>query len=118
MTGAGQAFPAPVPGLVHMTHADATAVDDPRILRITGLPGTAVREARDRVYAAIINSGQAWPAWTITIDLLPASLPRHGTGFGLAIDVAAVTPPARCPLLRWTAECRRRTACSWRNGPR
>ena len=51
----------------------------------------SVRETRDRVYAAVRNSGQAWPARKMTVTLLPASLPRHGTGFDLAIAIAVLT---------------------------
>jgi magnesium chelatase family protein len=42
-------------------HADATTTAGPPGLRITGLPDAGVRETRDRVYAAVLNSGQAWP---------------------------------------------------------
>lgn len=43
----------------HLTHACATAGDGPLGLRITGLPGTEVGETRDRIYAAVANSGEA-----------------------------------------------------------
>lgn len=47
-------------------------------LTMVGLPETTVREARDRVRSAIINSGYAWPAKKITINLAPADLPKEG----------------------------------------
>jgi magnesium chelatase family protein len=53
-------------------------------LVITGLPDTAVAEARDRVRAAVLNSGESWPARRITVGLGPAWLPKHGSGFDLA----------------------------------
>ena len=78
-------------------HAGATADDGPPGLRITGLPDAAVRETRDRVYAAVRNSGQPWPARAITVTLQPASLPRHGTGFDLAIAIAVLTAAGAVP---------------------
>jgi magnesium chelatase family protein len=92
LPGAASACAASVIGIEgHLTHASATACDGPLGLRITGLPETAVRETRDRVYAAVTNSGQAWPARKMTVTLRPASLPRHGTGFDLAIAIAVLT---------------------------
>ena len=81
----------------HLTHVQATAANGPPGLHITGLPDSVIRETRDRVYAAILNSGQTWPARTITVSLLPASLPKRGTGFDLAIAVAALTAAGAVP---------------------
>jgi magnesium chelatase family protein len=53
---------------------------------LVGLPDTAVREARDRVRAALVNSQLGWPGHKITVGLSPASLPKHGSGFDVAID--------------------------------
>jgi magnesium chelatase family protein len=68
-------------------------------LLLVGLPDTALREARDRIRAAIINSGERWPQRRITVGLSPASLPKRGSGFdlGIAISIlsaAGVIPPA------------------------
>lgn len=54
-------------------------------MSVVGLPDTAVREARDRVRAAIGNSGAAWKACKVTISLSPASLRKRGSGFDLAL---------------------------------
>src|SRR3954463_12773233 len=51
---------------------------------VSGLPDAALVEARDRVRAAIVNSGETWPQRRITINLTPAHLPKHGSGFDLA----------------------------------
>jgi magnesium chelatase family protein len=51
---------------------------------LVGLPDTALREARDRIRAAIINCGEQWPQRRITVGLSPASLPKRGSGFDLA----------------------------------
>jgi magnesium chelatase family protein len=59
----------------------------PAIL-ISGLPDASLHEARDRVRAAILNSGAAWPQTRITLNLLPAELPKRGTSFDLSIAVA------------------------------
>lgn len=52
---------------------------------IVGLPETAVRESRDRVRAAISNSGFDQPARRITVSLAPADLPKDGGRFDLPI---------------------------------
>ncbi len=96
--GAARVCAASVIGVEgHLTHAGATACNGPLGLRITGLPGTVVRETRDRVYAAVASSGQAWPARKMTVTLQPASLPRHGTGFDLAIAIAVLTTAGTVP---------------------
>jgi magnesium chelatase family protein len=55
---------------------------------LVGLPDTALREARDRIRAAIVNSGLQWPQRRITVGLSPASLPKRGSGFDLGIALA------------------------------
>jgi magnesium chelatase family protein len=57
-------------------------------LLLVGLPDTALREARDRIRAAIVNSGETWPNRRITVGLSPASLPKRGSGFDLSIAIA------------------------------
>jgi magnesium chelatase family protein len=52
-----------------------------------GLPDAAVRESRDRVRAAIKNSGYMIPPTHITINLAPADLKKEGSGFDLPIAV-------------------------------
>lgn len=54
-------------------------------LTIVGLAETEVRESRDRVRSAIINSGFEFPARRITVNLAPADLPKHGGKFDLPI---------------------------------
>src|SRR5690606_32257571 len=51
-----------------------------------------------RVRAAIVNSGEAWPNRRITINLLPASLPKHGSGFDLALACAVLAGAGELPL--------------------
>jgi magnesium chelatase family protein len=54
---------------------------------VVGLPDAAVRESRDRVRAAIKNSGFALPSTHITVNLAPADLKKEGSGFDLPIAV-------------------------------
>src|SRR5712691_734504 len=57
-------------------------------LLLVGLPDAALREARDRIRAAIVNSREAWPQRRITVGLSPASLPKRGSSFDIGIAVA------------------------------
>ena len=60
---------------------------------MVGLPETAVREARDRVRSAIINSGFEFPLRRITVNLAPAGLPKEGGRYDLpiALGILAAT---------------------------
>ena len=68
------------------------------MLTLTGLPDTALNEARDRVRAALVNSGEAWPNRRITVNLLPASLPKQGSAFDIAIAVTVLAGAGMLPL--------------------
>lgn len=57
-------------------------------LTMVGLPETAVKEARDRVRSAVINSGYEFPPKKITINLAPADLPKEGGRYDLPIAIA------------------------------
>src|SRR6202042_879278 len=58
---------------------------------------TALREARDRIRAAIVNSGEEWPQRRITVGLSPASLPKRGSWFDLAIAIGVLTAAGKVP---------------------
>lgn len=66
-------------------------------LLLIGLPDTALREARDRIRAAIVNSREQWPQRRITVGLSPASLPKRGSGFDLGIAVAILSAADAIP---------------------
>src|SRR5216684_55929 len=66
-------------------------------LLLIGLPDTALREARDRIRSAIVNSGEAWPTRRITVGLSPASLPKRGSGFDLGIAMAILAAAGSVP---------------------
>ena len=65
---------------------------------IVGLPEAAVRESKDRVRAAIINSNFEFPARRITVNLAPADLPKDGGRFDLAIALGLLAASAQLPL--------------------
>ncbi len=64
---------------------------------IVGLPEAAVREARDRVRAALINAGFDYPQRAITISLAPADLPKDGSRFDLAIALGILAASNQVP---------------------
>ena len=66
-------------------------------LLLVGLPDTALREARDRIRAAIINSHEQWPQRRITVGLSPASLPKRGSGFDLGIALSILAAAGAVP---------------------
>ncbi|RMF87679.1 MAG: ATP-binding protein, partial [Nitrospinota bacterium] len=53
-----------------------------------GLPDASIRESRERVKAAIINTGFAFPVRRITVNLAPANMKKEGSAFDLPIAVA------------------------------
>jgi magnesium chelatase family protein len=57
------------------------------VCHIVGLPDAALSEARERVRAAIRNSGFEYPASRITVNLAPADRRKHGAAYDLAIAV-------------------------------
>jgi len=67
-------------------------------LTLTGLPDAALSEARDRVRAALVNSGEEWPNRRITVNLLPAALPKHGSVFDVAIAICVLAGSGMLPL--------------------
>ena len=64
---------------------------------LTGLPDTVLREARDRVRAAIVNTGERWPSAKITVGLRPAMLPKRGSAYDLAIAIAIMAANGDLP---------------------
>ena len=82
----------------HLIEVEADIAQGLPMTILIGLPDTALREARDRIRAAIVNSGESWPQQKITVGLSPASLPKRGSGFDLAIAVAIMTANNALPL--------------------
>src|SRR5215211_7138066 len=64
---------------------------------LVGLPDSALYQSRDRCKAAISNSGQEWPIALLTINLSPATLPKAGSHYDLAIVAAVLAAQAVLP---------------------
>ncbi|WBU39169.1 YifB family Mg chelatase-like AAA ATPase [Homoserinibacter sp. YIM 151385] len=64
---------------------------------VIGLPDTSLGESKDRVRAAAANTGHPIGAKKLTINLSPASLPKHGSAFDLAIALAALAADGLVP---------------------
>ena len=71
---------------------------------IVGLPDAAVREAKQRVRAAVENSGFLFPETSIVVNLAPADVKKEGSAFDLAILIAILqsggTVPRDCDLTK------------------
>ncbi|MCE2490632.1 MAG: ATP-binding protein, partial [Anaerolineae bacterium] len=68
-----------------------------RSFSLVGLPGSAVRESRERVRAAIRNSGLQFPNKSYVVNLSPADLPKHGPAYDLAIAVGVLAATDQVP---------------------
>ncbi len=66
-------------------------------LSIVGLPEAAVKESKDRVYGAILNSHFHFPIHRITINLAPADVPKEGGRFDLAIALGILAASGQIP---------------------
>lgn len=64
---------------------------------VVGLPDTAIREARDRVRAALASSGYSFPGRRVTINLSPADLPKVGSAYDLPIALGVLAAAGRVP---------------------
>lgn len=80
----------------HLVEVEAHLAASVPGFTLVGLPDASLAEARDRVRAAIASSGLTWPQRRITVNLSPASLPKAGSGFDLAIAVATLLGAGTC----------------------
>src|SRR3712207_6040134 len=64
---------------------------------IVGLPDAAVREARERVRAALLNSGLEFPLQRLTANLAPGHVRKAGPSFDLALAVALLAASGQVP---------------------
>lgn len=67
------------------------------VFGIVGLADAAVQEARDRVRAALRTSGYHFPSGRVIVNLAPAPLRKHGTGFDLPIALAVLCATGQLP---------------------
>lgn len=80
-----------------VVEVEADAASGLPAFTIVGLPDAALGEARDRVRAAIGNSGLPFTLRRLTVNLQPAGLHKAGTGFDLAIAVAVLASSELVP---------------------
>jgi magnesium chelatase family protein len=64
---------------------------------IVGLPDSSVKESRDRVVAALKNSGFDFPAKKVTVNLAPADLRKEGGAFDLPIALGVIASSGKIP---------------------
>ncbi|MBA3523947.1 MAG: YifB family Mg chelatase-like AAA ATPase [Geodermatophilaceae bacterium] len=91
----------------HIVQVEVDCAEGLPTFTMVGLPDPSVREARDRIRAALLNSGQKWPNRRVTVNLSPATLPKRGSGFDLALAVGLLAasgvvvapPPGHTVLL-------------------
>jgi magnesium chelatase family protein len=81
----------------HVVEVEAHLADGLPGLSIIGLPDASLSEARDRVKAAVQNTGFSWPQKRITLGLSPASLRKGGSGFDLALAAALLAAAEEVP---------------------
>ena len=90
--------------------------------QLVGLPDAALHEAKDRIRAAITNSGRTWPNERIVLALSPASLRKTGSGFDLVLArtflprTASRREPG--PPVQTSAHSRPRAGCGRLDGVR
>ncbi|MGW4114971.1 YifB family Mg chelatase-like AAA ATPase [Actinosynnema sp. NPDC004786] len=65
--------------------------------QLLGLPDAALHESKDRVKAAVRNSGHDWPSQRVTLGLSPATLPKNGSGYDLAIACVVLAAARSIP---------------------
>lgn len=76
-----------------------TGSGDPAII-VVGLPDTIVRESKDRVIAAISNSGYRWSLKRTTVNLAPADIRKQGPSFDLPIAIGLIAQAQSATLPR------------------
>ncbi len=82
----------------HLVEVEAYLAPGLPAVILTGLPDSALYEARERVRAAIVNSGEEWPSQRISVNLLPAYVRKHGSAFDLAIALAVLGGAGGLPM--------------------
>lgn len=74
-------------------------------MSVVGLPQSAVREGRERVTAALQNSGYEMPPRRVTINLAPADVRKEGSAFDLPIAIGLLAGAGTIPLERLVGRC-------------
>jgi magnesium chelatase family protein len=88
----GRAFSVAVRGLDgEIVEIEADITSGLPGVHLVGLPDAALQESRDRVRAAITNCGNSWPMARLTLALSPATLPKMGSVYDLALASAVLS---------------------------
>ena len=83
------AFSAAINGIdAHVVHVETDSAAGVPAFSLVGLPDRALNESRERVRAAIVNSGFVFPPGRLLVNLAPADMRKEGVGFDLAIALA------------------------------
>ncbi len=65
---------------------------------LVGLPDTSLNEARERCKAAVASTGLEWPKQLVTVNLIPATLPKTGSHYDLGITAAVLAAGQQVPI--------------------
>jgi magnesium chelatase family protein len=92
------AFSAAITGIdAHLVRVETDSAAGTPALLIVGLPDRALNESRERVRAAIVNSGFGIPPGRLLVNLAPADMRKAGVGFDLAIALALLATDEQIP---------------------
>jgi magnesium chelatase family protein len=78
---------------------DLWASGNARDFVMVGMPDTAVRESRERIKSALLNSGFGYPNKAVTINLAPANVRKEGAGFDLPMAVGILGAMGQAPAV-------------------
>ena len=88
----GRAFSVAVRGLDgEIVEIEADITSGLPGVHLVGLPDAALQESRDRVRAAVTNCGNSWPMARLTLALSPATLPKMGSVYDIALAAAVLS---------------------------
>ena len=97
----GHAFSVGVRGLAgEIVEIEADISSGLPAVCLVGLPDAAVQESRDRVRAAVSNSGNEWPQSRVTLALSPATLPKMGSVYDIALAASVLSAQRKHPWER------------------
>ena len=81
----------------HMVEIEADVGGGLPRVHLVGLPDAALHESKDRVRAAVVNSGRTWPNERVVLALSPATLRKAGSGFDLALACGVLAAAEQAP---------------------
>ncbi len=94
----GRAFSVAVRGLDgDIVEIEADITSGLPGVHLVGLPDAALQESRDRVRAAVTNCGNSWPMARLTLALSPATLPKMGSVYDIALAAAVLSAQRKRP---------------------